>query len=150
MLMSVTNRSSRTSHTIQACTGRCSHYVFVFMFFVWGAVGSKGSAALCLKEGQEPRDEGRGMRDEGRGTWDVGRGTWNLLKNYSLFTVHCSLFTIHYSLFAPAFAKASAGKIHYSLFTVRCSLFTLYDSLFTFPPRKASIPPPFSLTCLRI
>ena len=39
------------------------------------------------------------------------RGTWNK----QLFTVYCSLFT-------PAYAKASAGRIHYSLFAIHCSL----------------------------
>ena len=65
-----------------------------------------------------------GTRDGGRGTRDVGRGTWDV-ERYA----YCLLFTVYCSLFAPAYAKASAAKIHYSLFTVYCLLFTIHCSL---------------------
>ena len=84
----------------------------------------------------EDGDGGRGTWGVGRGTWDVGRGTgdgdegrgtmgrgtWRGTPTVYLFTVYCSLF-------APAYAKASAAKIHYSLFTVYCLLFTIHCSL---------------------
>ena len=51
------------------------------------------------------------LRKELRGTRREERGT----NSYLLFTIYCSLFT-------PAYAKASAGRIHYSLFAIHCSL----------------------------
>ena len=51
------------------------------------------------------------LRKELRGTRREERGT----NSYLLFTIYCSLFT-------PAYAKASAGRIHYSLFAIRYSL----------------------------
>ena len=75
-----------------------------------------------FKEGT--RDGGRGTGDGGRGTWGVGRGTWDEGRGTRDVERHayCLLFTVYCSLFAPAYAKASAGKIHYSLFAIRYSL----------------------------